>query len=319
MKWKPIPAPAGVNAQRTTSARTTRRAFLNTLVVSAGVGMAVKNFPALSAESLPRTSLFNGRDITGWQPAPRLPVAPFPGGPAPKLPEAQLARIKAHTGSWTVEDGAIVGGQQPPGSGLGAYLVSERAFGDFELEYEARPDWRADTGVMIRALPQGGVGIQVLCDHRPGGGLGGFYFNGTGAFLAAPFFLDGELDANGRLKRLFPATTPQKQPTVPLDFAGGVEEFLKAWRLNDWNHFRVRCAGELPVLTTWVNGVKVAGLDTAKVRHVNWHPERVRELLGRRGHLAFEVHSINAQDPLGADRWAPGAVCRWRRIVVTEL
>ena len=113
-------------------------------------------------------SLFDGQSLKGWAPKPRGPIARLPGLPQPKMAEDQLARIMANTGRWVVEDGAIIGGQEPSGSGLGAYLVSNATFRDFELELEARPDWRVDTGIMIRASAGGGVGIQVLCDHQIG-------------------------------------------------------------------------------------------------------------------------------------------------------
>jgi len=263
--------------------------------------------------------LFDGKSLNGWTPKPRGPISRLPDLPPPKMAEDQLARIMANTGRWVVEDGAIVGGQEPPGSGLGAYLVTDATFRDFELELEARPDWRVDTGIMIRASAGGGVGIQVLCDHRPGGGIGGFYFNGTGGFLAAPFFLDGETDDGGKLQRLLPSARPQKQPSVPPDSGCDVNDFLKKWRVNEWNHFRIRCVGELPRLTTWVNGVKVAELDLAKLKHDLWQPEHVRAAIGQPGHLAFEVHSNAANDLYGQDRWASGAVCRWRRIAIREL
>ncbi|MDQ3623084.1 MAG: DUF1080 domain-containing protein [Verrucomicrobiota bacterium] len=293
-----------------------RRAFLRESALLAGG--CVFSW-AVAAESSTRIALFNGRDLTEWKAMPRLPVPQFPGAPEPKVSAESLARNKAHTGRWVVEDGAIVGGQESAGSKLGAYLVHDRTFGDFELEYEARPDWRVDTGVMIRALPAGSPGIQVLCDHRPAGGLAGYFFNGTGSFLATPFLLDGETDADGKLTRLFAATKPEKLPIVPPTFAVTLEEFTRAWRLNEWNQFRVRCVGAVPVLTTWINGVKVVELDTNKVQFANWHPERVRDLLGPRGHIAFEVHSNPPADPHGDDRWAPGAVCRWRNVFVTEL
>jgi len=55
------------------------------------------------------------------------------------MPEAQLARITAHTGRWMVEDGAIVGGQEPPGSKLGAYLVSDATFRDSNSNWRRVP------------------------------------------------------------------------------------------------------------------------------------------------------------------------------------
>ena len=81
----------------------------------------------------------------------------WPGGPTvhEAYPEVVAAdyndRAAEHPAVWTVEDGAIVGRQDSPGSGWGGYLVSERTFGDFELLLEAKPDWPADTGVMVRS------------------------------------------------------------------------------------------------------------------------------------------------------------------------
>ena len=65
--------------------------------------------------------------------------------------ESRAAAGRGHTGRWSVKDGVLEGGQDPPGSGRGAYLLSDDTFGDFELELEARPDWPIDTGIMVRA------------------------------------------------------------------------------------------------------------------------------------------------------------------------
>jgi hypothetical protein len=45
----------------------------------------------------------------------------------------------------------------------------------------------------------------------------------------------------------------------------------------------------------------------------------VERLVGRAGHIALEVHSNRPSDWLGKDRWAPGAVCRWRNISIKTL
>jgi hypothetical protein len=247
--------------------------------------------------------LFDGVSLRGWKRQPRSLAQPS-------------------LGIWTVEDGVISGGQDPPGSGVGSYLVSEETFADFELEVEARPDWPADTGVLVRTVPQGNVGIQVLIDHRPHGGIGGFYGNGLFAFHAWAYSFTGEKDKDGRLVRLVPG--PPQEPsrgnhTVPLDFAAPVETFLRIWKVGGWNRFRIRSVGELPQLTTWINGEKIAELDTAKMQSPGWEPKAVLDKIGRSGHLALEVHSNGPTDPLGKDRWAPGAVCRWRNISVKTL
>jgi hypothetical protein len=122
--------------------------------------------------------------------------------------------------------------------------------------------------------------------------------------------------------RLIPekAVEPNKRnQTIPLDFAAPAEVFLRVWKPNDWNQFRIRSAGALPRLTTWINGEKICELDTAKIQSPGYDPQKVLETLGRTGHISLEVHSSGAGDVLGNDRWAPGAVCRWRNIFIKPL
>jgi hypothetical protein len=247
-------------------------------------------------------SLFDGHTLRGWTPKVRDPAHPS-------------------LGKWVVEDGIIIGGQDPPGSGLGAYLVSDEAYGDFELQIEARPDWPADTGILVRTTPQGNTGYQVLLDHRPHGGIGGFFGNNLGGFHAWNYGFTGELDANGKLVRLVPEkpNEPNALYNVDLDFAAPPETFLKIWKIGGWNHFRIRCVGDLPKLTTWINGEKIAEMDLAKMKVARWEPQKVLETLGTKGHIALEVHSNGGSDKLGKDRWAPGAVCRWRNISIKTL
>jgi hypothetical protein len=96
-----------------------------------------------------------------------------------------------------------------------------------------------------------------------------------------------------------------------------VDEFLRAWRPGQWNRFRIRCVGEMPVLTTWINDVKIAEMDAARYQAPGYDPKAVAAKLGRAGHIAFEVHD---NDPkIGKDRWWPGAVCRWRNVRITTL
>lgn len=247
--------------------------------------------------------LFDGVSLKGWKRMARAVNQPTQG-------------------IWTVEDGVISGGQDPPGSGIGSYLVSEESFGDFELRIEANPDWPADTGILVRTNAQGNVGYQVLLDHRPHGGIGAYYGNGLGNWHAWNYSFTAEKDAAGKLVRLIPG--PAEEPTVgnttvPLDYAAPVEEFLKIWKPGGWNEFRIRCVGPIPHLTTWINGLKVAELDTAKMKAPKWDPEATLAKLGTTGHIALEVHSNGPNDKLGKDRWAPGAVCRWRKISVKTL
>ena len=75
-------------------------------------------------------SICDGKTLTGWH----------------KNPE----RIGHGTGGeWKVEDGAIVGQQDPPGSGNGGILLTDKKYGDFELLIDMKPDWGVCSGVFV--------------------------------------------------------------------------------------------------------------------------------------------------------------------------
>jgi hypothetical protein len=228
-----------------------------------------------------------------------------------------------HPAVWRVEDGYIVGEQGEPGSGYGGYLVSDDTFADFELIVEARPDWPADTGVMIRRRRDSWEGFQVLLDHRESGGIGGFFGNGLASFSAVPFAVASVKDAEGRVVGLAaddPATSLEPVTREKIDrlrYAADVDDFLEVWRWDDWNELRIRCVGALPVITTWVNGLKIAELDTATLDSPDYDPAAVLRCLGDRGHIAFEVHDNDAM--FGETRWGAGAQCRWRGIRIKDL
>ncbi|MFC2123519.1 DUF1080 domain-containing protein [Bacteroidota bacterium] len=268
-------------------------------------------------------SLFDGKTLNGWHAEHRLPTPPFPGGPEPDKNSNWYKKALKSKGKYSVENGIIAGGQDPPGSGLGGYLVSDDEFGDFELLIDVKPDWPIDTGILVRALSQGSPGIQILIDHRKSGGIGGFYGNGLAGFHALPYNFDAQNDVNGNAIGLIqekPSTTLEQLTDVKkkmLAYAAPVEEFLATWKWADWNTFKIRCEGKYPYLTTWINDVKICELDTGSIKHPNYDREAVARLLGRKGHISFEVHD---NDPgLGKDRWWPGAVCRWKNIYVKIL
>jgi hypothetical protein len=274
------------------------------------------------------TSLFDRHTLAGWSTIPRSYGRLYPGGPEvldvlTDFPRDYQERADANPAAWSVEDGVIVGRQQPLGSGYGGYLISDGAFGDFELRLEAKPDWPADTGVMVRRRRDSWEGLQVLIDHRQSGSIGGFFGNGIGSFHAVPFALDARRDADGLpigLKEDDPATSVEpfsEAKRAMLTEGASVEEFLSVWRWNDWNEFRIRCVGELPRTTVWINELLIAEIDLARLEADNYEPDAVRAILGRRGHIALEVHD---NDPLlGSDRWAPTARCRWRNLRIKEL
>jgi 3-keto-disaccharide hydrolase len=86
---------------------------------------------------------------------------------------------------------------------------------------------------------------------------------------------------------------------------------------GDWNDFRIRCVGHLPLVTVWINDLLVAEIDLGTLEAPNYAAGAVSELLGSRGHVALEVHD---NDPmLGEGRWGHGARCRWRNIRIHQL
>jgi hypothetical protein len=267
--------------------------------------------------------IFDGETLAGWHKESRLPMPRVPGGPAPDKESANYKKALTSKGLWIVEEGAIVGGQDPPGSGLGGYLVSDKEYGDFELMIDIKPDWPVDTGVLIRAAREGVPGIQVLVDHRKSGGIGGFYGNGLGGYHALPYAFDVKRDKDGKAIGLVsesPKTTNEpvtEEKKKLLAYAAPVDEFLSIWKWEDFNTFKIRCEGKYAYLTTWINGIKICELDTAKIVHPGYYREDIFKRFGSKGYISFEVHD---NDPLiGKERWWPGAVCRWKNIYIKEL
>jgi len=97
-------------------------------------------------------------------------------------------------GKWLVEEGVLVGMQDPPGRG--GFLCHEGDYQDFVLSLEAQLDWTFDSGLFLRVGPDG-KSHQVTLDHRRGGEIGGIYLPWTQGFVhhcphgAAYFKRDG--------------------------------------------------------------------------------------------------------------------------------
>ena len=276
-----------------------------------------------------KRSLFDGKTLNGWQPTPRIYMQPrFENVDSDKIVDEIVEWAKqngqeekaAHTGIWEIVDGAIVGGHNPVDSIHGAYLVSDEKFGDFELELDANPDWPVDTGIMIRANRMPSLGYQVLVDYRPHGNVGGVYGNSLGNFLAGGFFMNGDRLPGFKMENLRADDTVGNAVRIKADYAASFDEFKNAWRMNDWNHFKIRCVGRLPLITTWINGTKMCELNTANIQDVpGYDAEKVAQRLGSAGHIAFEVHDVPPNAPLRRNRWEVGAKCRWKNIFVTPL
>lgn len=156
-----------------------------------------------AAEQLPPagfTSLFNGTGLHGWK--------CHEGLPGEKKP----------TGKWFVEDGAIIGVQDPPGKG--GFLTTTESYRDFELQLETKIDWPFDTGIFLRVGPDG-KSHQVTLDYRDGGEIGGIYCPWTQGFVH--------------------------------HCPDGIKHFKK----DQWNKLRIVCVGQPARIQVWLNGTQI--------------------------------------------------------------
>lgn len=157
-----------------------------------------------AAQDAPWQSLFNGRDLTGWVKR---------GGAA----------------EYAAVDGVIVGTTVPKTPNT--FLCTERAYGDFILEFEVWVDDRLNSGVQIRSqsrpdYQKGRVyGYQVEIDPSDRAWSAGIY-------------------DEGRRGWLYPLT--RNEPA------------RKAFKRGAWNRVRVEAIGSR--IRTWMNGIPCADL-----------------------------------------------------------
>ncbi len=150
------------------------------------------------------TSLFNGKDFTGWHGLktmdPRSFEALGPDEKAKALAEG-TADLAKH---WRVENGEIIN------DGQGAYLTTDKDYGDIELSIDFKIGPKGDSGIYLRGTPQ----IQIWDFTEPSyarmgadKGSGGLWNNTAGA--------------------------PGKDPLTRADRP-----------INEWNTFRIIQVGE---------------------------------------------------------------------------
>lgn len=234
-------------------------------------------------------SLFDGKSLAGWH--------------------KNAKRIGHGTGGqWQVEDGVITGRQDPPGSGNGGILLTDKTFGDLEVTVDAKPDWGIDSGFFVRSTEQGQC-YQFMVDYHEGGNVGHLYGEGTGGFNNRPFDIFGKYDDRKQLAALFTKPVAAKPPKATT-ISG--EDWAKAWKVNDWNTFKVRCVGNPARITTWINGVLVSEFDGRTYDGPGYDRDKVAKLLGAEGRLALQIHG-------GATWWPKDAACRWKNIKVRPV
>lgn len=165
------------------------------------------------------TSLFNGKDLSGWR------GRPGKGGVFSPYVEAAFtdAERKATQDEWNADRDRHWWADAATGElvtdGKGVHLATEKAYGNFELRLEWKltvPD--GITGVYLRAYPQVQLWDPASTTREKTGA-----FRGSGA-------LWNNTDDN-----------PGKWPLVKADRP-----------IGQWNHLRVRMVGER--VWVWLNG-----------------------------------------------------------------
>ena len=274
--------------------RTSRRRFLKQSAAGASVlalGAALHPLAYAAEPEEKWIELFDGKTLEGWHKNPQ--------------------RIGHGTGGqWEVIDGIITGQQDPPGSGNGGILLTDRKFGDFELVIDMMPDWGVDSGLFVRGNDRGQC-FQMMVDYHQAGNVGHLYGEGTGGFNTRTFDINGNLDSRGQLESLTTANA-KKPDDVGLLASCTPDEWLKAWKVGDWNTARVRVVGKYPHITTWINDLLVCDFDGDKAATPGYDKEKVFESLSEQGSIAVQVHG-------GTGAWPKGAVCRWKNVRVREL
>jgi hypothetical protein len=269
----------------------TRRAarFARCLLLSAVCCAIAAPLAAAADDDEGFRSLFDGSTLKGWHKNPH--------------------KIGHGTGGhWFVQDGVIAGEQDPPGSGNGGMLLTDEKFGDFELLIDLKPDWDICSGLFVRSTEEGQC-LQMMVDYHDRGNVGQIYGEGkgVGGFNTRQFDIFGIYGNDMQLVGL--KTVPASNPPPAYSISG--PEWVKTWRVNDWNTARVRVVGNPAVMTTWINGTKICEFDGNTYQAPKYDKQKVADLLGAKGYIAVQVH--------GGKSWHKGAMCRWKNIKIKEL
>jgi Domain of Unknown Function (DUF1080) len=124
------------------------------------------------------TTLFNGKDFTGWHGLKTMDPRQFDAISADEKSKALAEGAEDMKKHWKVQDGVIVN------DGQGVYLTTDKDYGDIELLVDWKIGPQGDSGVYLRATPQ--VQIWDFTEPRYASmgadkGSGGLWNNSPGA------------------------------------------------------------------------------------------------------------------------------------------
>jgi len=216
--------------------------FAAVFVLSVLVGLPVGG---QEASTSPWTDLFNGKDFDGWKHDP--------------LGKAKYAAV----------DGAIHG-VTVEGS-TNSFLYTEKAYGDFELEFEVRVHDSLNSGVQIRSREKSAADVEAEAKKS------GKEVKNKNASIGRFFGPQVEIESSpGQAGYIYGEATSygwlSKEPQDK-------KHAHKAMKNGEWNKFRVVAKG--PRIQTWINGQPIADLTHEGIYET--HPS---------GHIAVQVHGI---------------------------
>jgi hypothetical protein len=115
-------------------------------------------------------SMFNGKDLSGWQGLVGNP------GTRAKMKPQELAKKQAESNlkvpaNWNVKDGCVVF------NGVGDNLCSVKEYGDFEMVVDWKITKKGDSGIYLRGSPQVQIWDTSRVDVGAQVGSGGLYNN----------------------------------------------------------------------------------------------------------------------------------------------
>ncbi|MDE0859092.1 MAG: DUF1080 domain-containing protein [Akkermansiaceae bacterium] len=183
-----------------------------------------------SADDTGFAPLFNGKDFSGWS-------------------------IKSGKATYKIEGDVIVG-TTVKGS-PNTFLVTDKQYSDFELQFDTKLHNNLNSGCQIRSL------LKNVEKDKFGGRLYGpqVESEASGEKGAEAGYIYGEATGRGWL-------TP-KDKLVP----------HKNFKDGEWNHFRIVAKGAN--IKTWINGELISDLSDEEIYKT--HPK---------GHFGFQVHGI---------------------------
>jgi len=198
------------------------------------------------------TSLFNGKDLTGWT----VKCKPQDKG----------------TKFWKVADGAIVCDSIGRKDHDYVWLMTEKEFGDFELavKFQAFKDSRGNSGIQVRSRYDDSAGWldgPQVDIHPPAPWRTGLIYDET----------------RGERRWINPSL---KSSAIDPSHAPKQWKFKYDGEENGWNELTIICRGLH--IKTILNGFVMSDYDGTGVLDNAAHktPD-----VGRRGHIAFQLHN----------------------------